>query len=80
MTQPEDHRGWSAAREPWYSACIISVPDLANYLIHKPYQAMAFLYQAASRLKLKEVWCALSTPAGCQAVTGPANYNFCENR
>ncbi len=80
MTQPEVRRGWIAARasldRPVSSPVHDSAKCLSPNLSNRPSPLSSF----TNSLKTKEVYCALSTPAGCRASAGPAIYNLNEHR
>jgi hypothetical protein len=80
MTQPEVRRGWIAARAPLDRPVSSPVQDSAKCLSPNLSSRSPPLSRFFNSLKLKEVYCALSTPAGCRAVTGPAGHNLNENR
>lgn len=80
MTQPEVRRGWIAARASLDRLLSSPVQDSAKCLSSNLSSRSSPLSSFANALKSKEVYCALSTPAGCRAVTGPGDYNLNENR
>lgn len=80
MTQPEVRRGWISARASLDRPLSSPVQDSAKCLSPKLSSRPLPLSIFTNSLKTKEVFCALSTPAGCRTVTGPGVYNLNANR
>ena len=80
MTQPEVRRGWSSARASLDRPVSSPVQDSAKCLSPNLSSRSSPLSSFAKLLKIKEAYCALSTPAGCRTVSGAADHNLNENR
>lgn len=78
MTQPEVRRGWSSARASLDRPVSSPVQDSAKCLSPNLSSRSSPLASFVNSLKTNEVYCALSTPAGCRTVTGPAVCNLNE--